>query len=198
MLFQDFQAGHHGGNFGYWNGMNLAILNIHVIPMSPKKFGLNPTYCLGAEVVWRFSRWPLWWPSWILELNKFSNSESLFCSNASHQVSAQSDLWFGRGCLWGFSRWPIWQPSWISKQNDFSNSKSPCGPNASHQVWGQSDLGFKSRCGFKMATQAAILDSLMEWFKLFWISVSLRCLDQGDENWISSLLCPNYISMKIW
>ena len=55
--------------------------------------------------------------------------------------------------------------TWISERNDFSNSKSPCGPNASHQVWTKSDLGFGSRCGFKifkMAVQAAILDSQTE------------------------------------
>ena len=39
-----------------------------------------------------------WQPSWISEPNDFCNSEPLCCSNASHQVSAQSDLWFGRRC----------------------------------------------------------------------------------------------------
>ena len=34
----------------------------------------------------------------ISEGNDFSNSESLCCSYASHQVSAQSDLRFGRKC----------------------------------------------------------------------------------------------------
>ena len=33
-------------------------------------------------------------PKW----NDFSNPESLCPSDASHQVSAQSDLWFGRRC----------------------------------------------------------------------------------------------------
>ena len=37
-------------------------------------------------------------PSWISERNDFSHSESLCCSDASHQVSAQSDLRFGRRC----------------------------------------------------------------------------------------------------
>ena len=51
MLFQDFQAGHHGGNLGYWNETNLAILNFHVILMPPTKFGLNQTYHSGADMV---------------------------------------------------------------------------------------------------------------------------------------------------
>ena len=34
-----------------------------------------------------------------LDLNDFSNSESLSQSDVSHQVSAQSDYWFRRRCL---------------------------------------------------------------------------------------------------
>ena len=37
-------------------------------------------------------------PSWISECNNFSNSESLYHCDASHQVSAQSDLQFGKRC----------------------------------------------------------------------------------------------------
>ena len=47
-------------------------------------------------MVSRFSRWPPGQPYWISEQNYFSNSESLCRSNASHQVSAQSDLRFVR------------------------------------------------------------------------------------------------------
>ena len=43
MLFQAFQAGHHGCHLGYWNGTNLAILKLHVTPMPPSKFWLNLT-----------------------------------------------------------------------------------------------------------------------------------------------------------
>ena len=94
MSFQDFQAGHHGSHLGYWNKMNCAILNLHVT--TPTMFGLNPTYRSTADVVWRFSRWPPWRPSWISERNVSINSESLCCSKASRQVSAQSDLQSGR------------------------------------------------------------------------------------------------------
>ena len=44
--------------------------------------------------------------------------------DASHQVSAQSDLGFGY---------------WILIRNDFSNFESLCHCNASHQVSAQSD-----------------------------------------------------------
>ena len=61
---------------------------------SPFKFWLNPTYGLGGDVVWSISRWP----PMISEQNDFSNSETLKLSKASHQVSAQSDLFFGIRC----------------------------------------------------------------------------------------------------
>ena len=76
--------------------MILAILNFYVSPMPPLKFRLNPTYGLGGGVLSRISRWP----PWILERNDFSNSEYMYLchSDAYHQVSAQSDIWFGRRC----------------------------------------------------------------------------------------------------
>ena len=49
-----------------------TILNLHVTPIPPIKLGLNLTYCLGGDVVWRISRWR---PSWTLEQMDFSNSE---------------------------------------------------------------------------------------------------------------------------
>ena len=60
MSIQDIQAGDHGSHLGSWNGTNFVILNLHVTPMPPTKFGLNQTYRLGADV-------PQWRPSWILE-----------------------------------------------------------------------------------------------------------------------------------
>ena len=41
MLFEDFQDGWHDGLLGYRNEMILGILNRHVAPMPPTKFGLN-------------------------------------------------------------------------------------------------------------------------------------------------------------
>ena len=84
MWFEEFQDGRRW----YWNRTNSAILNLHVTPMPPTQC-LNPTYRLVADVVWR---------SWISEHNNFTNSESLRCSDAAQQVTAQSDLQFGRRC----------------------------------------------------------------------------------------------------
>ena len=89
--FQDGLGGHHRCQYGKY----LAVPILHISPVSPTKFQLNPTYRLGADVVPRFSRWPPWWTSWILERNEFSNSEYVGHLNASHQVYAQSDLPFG-------------------------------------------------------------------------------------------------------
>ena len=44
MLFEQFQ------DLGYWNGMILAILNLHVAPMPPTKFHFNLTYNSGGDV----------------------------------------------------------------------------------------------------------------------------------------------------
>ena len=56
------------------------------------------------------------------------------------QVSAQSDLWFGRRCRLKNFKMASWQPSWISKRNDFGNSESLYHCEASHQVLAQSDM----------------------------------------------------------
>ena len=95
-MFEEFQDGRHGNHLEYLNGMILAILNLCVTVMLPIKFQLNPTFGLGGDVVWRISRWPPWQPSWISERNNLINPESLCRSDASHKVSAQSDLWFWR------------------------------------------------------------------------------------------------------
>ena len=95
MSFEEFQDGHLGSHLGYQNGMILAILNLCVTVMPPIKFWLNWT-SLGGDVIWRISRWLPWRLAWISEWNDFSNSESLCHCDASHQVLALSDLWFGR------------------------------------------------------------------------------------------------------
>ena len=92
---------------GYWNGTNLAILNLYVTPMPPTMFGLNLTNLSGANMVWRFSSWPPWQPSWILEQKDFSNSNSPCGPNASHQ----SDLGFRSRCAFKiFKMATIWRP----------------------------------------------------------------------------------------
>ena len=94
MSFEESQDG-CGSHLGYQKRMILAILNLYVTVMPPIKFRLNPSYCFEGDVNWRISRWQ---PSWIVERNNFSNSESPCCHNAFHQVSAQTILWFWRRC----------------------------------------------------------------------------------------------------
>ena len=123
--------------------MDLAVPNLHVSPMPPTKFQLNPTNGSGVDVISRFLRWPLLRPSSILELN-----------NASHQV--QSDLPFGsRYVLKIFSGGHLGY-----RKNGFSHTEPLSCSNAFHQVSAQSNLQFR-RCHlkiFKMADMAAILD----------------------------------------
>ena len=72
MLFEEFQDGNIGDHLGYHNRTILAILNFHATQLPPAKFGLNPTQHSGTDMVWRFSRWLSWWPSWIPELLIFA------------------------------------------------------------------------------------------------------------------------------
>ena len=96
MSFEDFQG--QDGHLGYRNRMILAILNLHVSPMLPTKFWFNLT---GFESRRGFKIFKMAAQEAILDNERcdFSNSESLYCSDASHQVSTQSDLWFGRRYL---------------------------------------------------------------------------------------------------
>ena len=50
MLFEQFQDGHHGGHPGYQNAMIFSILDLHVAPMPPTKFQLNPSCNSGGDV----------------------------------------------------------------------------------------------------------------------------------------------------
>ena len=79
MWFEDFQDGSHGGHLSYRCKTIFAILN-HYVPSMP------PTMQKDLLFGRRGS------------LNYFSDSESLCRFDASHQVSAQSDVWFGRRC----------------------------------------------------------------------------------------------------
>ena len=155
--FQDFQAGHHGGHMWYWNGTNLAILNIHATQMPPTKCGLNPTYRLGADVVWIFSRWPPWRPSWISEQTILAILNLYVAPMSPIKFQFITTYGLGGDVSWRFLRWPTWRPALISKRSDFSNSNSLCDPYAPHQVWDQSDFWFGGRCGFKISKMAAKL-----------------------------------------
>ena len=100
----------------------------------------------------------------ISEWNDFINFESLCFCDASHQVSAQSDLGFGRRCLKNFKMAALAAILDIgTERNNFSNFESLCHCDASHQVSAQSDLGFKRRCCLKNF-KAAILDIGVERF----------------------------------
>ena len=94
MSFEEFQDGRPGRHLGYRNSFS-DFECLCVTVMSPIKFQLNRSSSL-RDVVQRISRWP--WPSWISGWDNFSNFESLCHCDASHQVSAQSDLGFRRRC----------------------------------------------------------------------------------------------------
>ena len=70
--------------------MILEILNLHVAPMPPTKFWLRPTYRLASEDIKMAAMVA------ILDIGMERFSEFLYLFDASHQVSAQTDLKFGR------------------------------------------------------------------------------------------------------
>ena len=107
MSFEEFQNGSHGGgHLGHQNRTILAILNLCVTVMPPIKFQLNRTGFRRRSCLKSFKMAALA-PSWISEWNDLSNFESLCHSDASHQVSAQSDLGFRRRCRLNNSRTAI-------------------------------------------------------------------------------------------
>ena len=125
--FEEFHLEH-------WNRWTLAVLNFHNTPMPPIMFKLNQTYRSVADVIWRFSRWLPWWPSWISERNHLSNSKSMmprclppfplnqtYCSGMIIIEDFQ-DCRRRWNVVWKFSRWLTWRPSWILERNDFINS----------------------------------------------------------------------------
>ena len=110
-------------------------------------------------MVSRFSSWQPRQPSWIVKRNNLSNSESLCHSNASHQVSAQSNFRLGRRCRLKIGHLGDWNGTIIA-------ILKLCRSDASHKVLAHSDLQF-GRCylkNFKKAAMAAILDSRTEQF----------------------------------
>ena len=92
----------------------LAILNLYVAQMPPIKFGFTLHYCWG-DVIWRNSRCPVA-PILAVRWNKFRSSESPCLPNASHQVSAYSDLLLESRCRFKIFNWSPWWPFWILEQ----------------------------------------------------------------------------------
>ena len=87
-----FQDGYRGSRLVYRNGTVLAILYLYVYPVPPTK----PTYPSWADMkIFKMATMAA-----ILNIarNDFSSSESPCCSDASHQISAQTDLRFDRRC----------------------------------------------------------------------------------------------------
>ena len=108
----DFQDGGHGGHLGFPIQMILAIFDLQVNLILPTEFQVS--WLLGSkDVQFRFSRWLLWRPSWILsrmilavfDLQTAPILPTMFWVNWPFRSWEDQKT---------FSRWPPWGPSWIS------------------------------------------------------------------------------------
>ena len=120
----------------YRYGTILNILDLNVAPKPPIKFQFNPTYDLGGDIVWRISRWSLWWPSWLLEMNDFSSSESLCLPSSLGSI---------RLTVWEMSfeefqdGWCLMTDGQWTTGHEISNApREQIIPNPLHQNWMQS------------------------------------------------------------
>ena len=96
LRFEGFKDDSRGGHLGYQNGTTLAILNLYVTLMPPIKFRLNLT-CGLEELL--FEEFQDCRHGGHLGYRNGTNLAIMIlhvATNASHQVSAQSDLRFLR------------------------------------------------------------------------------------------------------
>ena len=63
----DFPDSSHGGHFGFQIGTILALFNLQVTLMFLSRFKSICFFGSGEKAKNRFSRWRLWWPSWIFD-----------------------------------------------------------------------------------------------------------------------------------
>ena len=73
MFKLDFQDGGHGSHFRFCIEMIFVIFYLQVALIFPTKFQVNGPLGSREVVQNRFSRWQRWQPSWISDLNNFSN-----------------------------------------------------------------------------------------------------------------------------
>ena len=75
----DFQGDSH---FGFPVRMILSTFDLQITLILPMKVRVN------RKVQNRFSRWQLWWPYWISDLNNFSYFLSTSHPDTAYQVSS--------------------------------------------------------------------------------------------------------------
>ena len=85
------------------------------------------------------------------EQKDFTNSESVYCSEASHQVSDPSKLRLSRSCRLKNLKMATVAAILDIGTERFKQFEYPCLPCASHQVTAKSDSHFGSRCYLKIS-----------------------------------------------
>ena len=111
--FQDFQAGHHDGHLGYWNETTLAILNLHVTPMPPTKFGLNLCRSRHGFKIFNMATVGAISDTGAERFLAILNLYVALMPPIKFQLNWTYSL--GGDVFWRFSRWPTWRLSCISE-----------------------------------------------------------------------------------
>ena len=115
-------------SLGHQNGTILAILNLHVIPMPPIKFG---------SILLRV--WEMWFEEFQDGRHGYWNRKILAILNLHNTLMPPIKFQL-QTRVWQMSfeefldTYLPWRPSLISERNNLSNPESPCSPNASHQL----------------------------------------------------------------
>ena len=88
--------------------------------MLPTKFGVNWLLGLGVEAKNRFSRLPLWQPSWIFDGRILAIFDLQITLVLPSKFGVNWPFRSGEEAKNRFSRWRPWRPSWISDRHNFS------------------------------------------------------------------------------
>ena len=127
MFKNDLQHDHYGNHLGFTIGTILAVLfcfvffYLKVTPILSVKFWVNLPLGSGEiQYSYRFSRWQLWYPSWIKDWYNLSYFGSTSHPNTSYQISSQFAFQLRRRNAKRFSRWQPWWSALISDKNQLS------------------------------------------------------------------------------
>ena len=157
------------GNLWYANGMIKAISESACCQKPPNEFLLKRIYGLEENVGWRIPKWLFnAGSSFIILMEWFQLLCVTYLPAASHQVSAQEDIWFGKWwCFKNSKMAVIARQSLKCKWDDLSYFWVSMLLEAFNKVSAQEDIWFKRRCWLKnskMAVWCLVIFDMWLWY----------------------------------